>query len=96
MNSRLEQIVRKRRLLVALVHEQRGELAAEAAALHKPLVFADVAWRSYRRLKSPVVGAVVAIAVAAIGPAKLLRAGSRGGAFIAGLLRVFRIVRALR
>ena len=96
MSKRLQQIVRKRRLLVLLVAEQRGELAADAGALKRPLVFADVAWRSYRRLKtSPVVSTLVGVGLAVIGPGRLLRAGYRGGAFVTGLLRVIRILRAL-
>jgi hypothetical protein len=97
MTTRLQQIARKRRLLVSLVSEQRALLAAEAAALQRPLVFADVAWRGYRRLKSnPVVGVIVAAALLTVGPGKLLRLGYRGGAFITGLLRVVRFIRALR
>jgi predicted Kef-type K+ transport protein len=97
MSTRLQQIARKRRLLVSLVSEQRALLAAEAAGLQRPLVFADVAWRGYRRLKSnPVVGVIVAAALVAVGPGKLLRVGYRGGAFIRGLLRVVSLLRVLR
>jgi len=97
MSTRLREIERKRRLLVARANEQRGELAVEAAALRRSLAFADLAWRGYRRLKSsPVVVAVVAAALVAAGPGKLLRMGYRSGLIVLGLLRLAKIIRTLR
>lgn len=97
MSTRLREIVRKRRLLVARATEQRGELAVQAGAVRHSLAFADLAWRSYRRLKSsPVAAAVVAAALIAVGPGKLLRMGYRSGLIVVGLLRLIRIFRTLR
>jgi len=97
MSARLREIVRKRRLLVARATEQRGEFAVQAAAIRQSFAFADLAWRGYRRLKSSPVGvAVVAAALVAVGPGKLLRMGYRSGLIVVGLLRLIRIFRALR
>lgn len=97
MSARLRGIVRKRRLLVARATEQRGEFAVQAAAVRQSLAFADLAWRAYRRLKSSPVGvAVVAAALVAVGPGKLLRMGYRCGLIVVGMLRLIRIFRALR
>ena len=97
MSTRLRDIVRKRRLLVARVTEQRGDLAVQAGAVRQSLAFADLAWRGYRRLKSsPVTVAVVAAALVAVGPGKLLRIGYRSGWVVLGLLRLAKMFRALR
>ena len=97
MSVRLRDIVRKRRLLVARATEQRGDLAVQAAAVRQSLAFADLAWRGYRRLKSsPVTVAVVAAALVAVGPGKLLRIGYRSGLVVLGLLRLAKMFRALR
>ena len=97
MSVRLRDIVRKRRLLVARVTEQRGDLAVQAAAVRQSLAFADLAWRGYRRLKSsPVTVAVVAAALVAVGPGKLLRIGYRSGLVVLGLLRLAKMFRTLR
>jgi YqjK-like protein len=97
MSSHLDQIVRKRRLLMALAAEQRAELAVQAIALKQSLAYADLAWRAYRKIKSsPVAAAGLAAALVALGPGKLLRIGYRSGLLIVGLLRLIRIVRALR
>jgi hypothetical protein len=97
MSDRLRDIVRRRRLLVALVTEQRGELAVQAAEVQESLAFAELAWRGYRRLKSnPVVVAVVVAGFAAIGPIRLLRSGYRSGLTILGLLRLLKMFRTLR
>ena len=97
MSARLRDIVRKRRLLVARATEQRGDLALQAGAVRQSLAFADLAWRGYRRLKSsPVTVAVVAAALVAVGPGKLLRIGYRSGLVVLGLLRLAKMFRALR
>lgn len=97
MSVRLRDIVRKRRLLVARATEQRGDLAVQAAAVRQSLAFADLAWRGYRRLKSsPVTVAVVAAALVAVGPGKLLRIGYRSGLVVLGLLRLAKMFRTLR
>jgi len=97
MSGRLREIVRRRRLLVALATEQRGEIAAQAAEVRQSLALADLAWRGYRRLKSnPVVIAVAAAGLFAIGPGRLLRTGYRGGLTLLGLLRLIKLFRALR
>ena len=97
MNGRLREIVRRRRLLVALATEQRGEIALQAAEVRQSLALADLAWRGYRRLKSnPVVIAVAAVGLLAIGPGRLLRTGYRGGLTLLGLLRLIKLFRALR
>ena len=97
MNARLREIVRRRRLLVALATEQRGEIVLQAAEVRQSLTLADLAWRGYRRLKSnPVVVAVVAAGLFAIGPGRLLRTGYRGGLTLLGLLRLIKLFRALR
>ena len=97
MSDRLRDIVRRRRLLVALVAEQRGELAVQAAEVQQSLAFAELAWRGYRRLKSnPLVVAVAVAGFAAIGPVRLLRSGYRSGLTILGLLRLLKLFRTLR
>ena len=97
MSPRLRDIVRKRRLLVVRATEQRGELAVEAGAVRQSLAFADLAWRGYRRLKSsPVTVAVVAAALVAVGPGKLMRVGYRSGLIVLGLLRLAKMFRTLR
>jgi YqjK-like protein len=97
MNVRLRDIVRKRRLLAVRAAEQRGDFAVQAAALRQSLAFADVAWRGYRYLKSRPVGvAIVAAALAAFGPGKLLRMGYRSGLIVTAVLRLIRIFRMLR
>jgi hypothetical protein len=97
MSARLREIVRKRRLLVARVNEQRGELAVQAASLRQSLAFVDLARRGYRRLKSsPVVFAVAAAVLVAIGPGKLLRVSYRSGLLILALLRLTKVIRTLR
>ena len=97
MSPRLRDIVRKRRLLVARATEQRGELAVQAGAVRQSLAFADLAWRGYRRLKSsPVTVAVVAAALVAVGPGKLMRVGYRSGLIVLGLLRLAKMFRTLR
>ena len=97
MSAPLREIVRKRRLLVGRAAEQRGELAVQAVAARQSLAFADLAWRGYRHLKSRPIGvAMVAAALAAIGPGKLLRVGYRSGLIVVGLLRLIKIFRKLR
>ena len=97
MSDPLHEIVRKRRLLVALAREQRVQLAAEAAVCQRALGYADMAWRGYRRLKSsPIIVALAGTALFAFGPGKLLRKGYRGGMFLVGLLRVFKLIKYLR
>ncbi len=97
MNGRLREIVRRRRLLVALATEQRVEIALQAGEVRQSLALADLAWRGYRRLKSnPVVIAVAAVGLFAIGPGRLLRTGYRGGLTLLGLLRIVKLFRALR
>jgi hypothetical protein len=98
MSARLLEIVRKRRFLVALAAEQRAELAVQAAAVRQSLAFADLALRGYRYLKSHPVGVaiVVAAALVAIGPGKLLRVGYRSGLIVMAALRLIKIFRRLR
>lgn len=97
MSARVREIVRKRRLLVARAAEQRGELAVQAVAVRQSLAFVDLAWRGYRWLKSsPVVVAVVAAALVAVGPGKFVRTGYRSGLMVMGLLRLIKIIRTLR
>ena len=97
MSPRLRDIVRKRRLLVVRATEQRGDLAVQARAVRQSLAFADLAWRGYRRLKSsPVTVAVVAAALVAAGPSKLMRVGYRSGLIVLGLLRLAKMFRTLR
>ena len=97
MSTRLRQIVRKRRMLVALANEQRGQFALQAAAVQQSLTFVDLAWRGYRQVKSsPLIGVVVAAGLALVGPGKLVRLGYRSGLLIVGLLRIIKVIRALR
>jgi hypothetical protein len=97
MSSRLREIVRKRRILVARADVQRGELAVQAVAVRQSLVFVDLALRGYRHLKSRPVGvALAAAALVAIGPGKLLRVGYRSGLILMAVLRLIKIFRTLR
>ena len=97
MSSRLRDIVRRRRLLVARATAQRADFAVQAAAVRHSLSFADLAWRGYLQIKSRPVGvALAAAALAMVGPGKLLRMGYRSGLIVATVLRVVKIFRALR
>jgi hypothetical protein len=97
MSTRLSEIVRQRRLLVARAAKQRDEFALQAAAVRRSLAFADLAWRGYRQLKSRTVGmAVVAAGLMVLGPGKLLRVGYRGALIVLGVLRIIKIFRTLR
>jgi hypothetical protein len=97
MNDRLHSIIRRRRLLVTLATEQRGELAVQASTLRRSLAFAEVAWHGYRRLKaSPVLVAVAGAAVLMLGPGRLLNLAYRSGLLVQGLLRLVRLFKALR
>jgi hypothetical protein len=97
MSHRLRDIVRRRRLLVARATVQRSDLAVQAAAVRHSLSFVDLAWRGYLRLKSRPVGvALVAAALVMVGPGKLLRMGYRSGLIVVTVLRVIKILRALR
>ena len=97
MSARLREIDHKRRLLVARAAEQRVEVAVQTAMVRQSLAFADLAWRGYRHLKSRPVGvAIVAAALAAIGPGKLLRVGYRSGLLVVGLLRLIKIFKMFR
>ena len=97
MNARIHDIAARRHALVAKAAGQRGEIAAQAAALGQSLAFADLAWRSYRRLKSNSVAvAVIAVALVAIGPGRLLRVGYRSALLVTGLLRLIKRFRTPR
>jgi hypothetical protein len=97
MNDRLRNIVRRRRLLVTLATEQRGEFTVQAGALRRSLAFADIAWRGYRLLKSsPVVMSLAAVALLTVGPGRLLNVAYRSGLLVQGLLRLTKLFRALR
>jgi hypothetical protein len=97
MNERLREITRKRRELVARAAEQRGELAVQAADARRSVAFADLAYRGYRNLKSRPLGvALIAMALVAVGPGKLLSYGYRGGMLVMGVLRILRFIRGLR
>ena len=97
MSARLREVERRRRLLVAQADEQRGRLGVQSASLRQSLSFADLALRGYRRIRSsPLVIAVAAAALLAVGPGKLLRVGYRSGLLLLGLLRLAKIVRTLR
>jgi hypothetical protein len=97
MSHRLRDIVRRRRLLVARATVQRSDLAVQAAAVRQSLSFVDLAWRGYLQLKSRPVGvALVAAALVMVGPGKLLRMGYRSGLIVVTVLRVIKILRALR
>jgi len=45
---------------------------------------------------SPLIGVVVAAGLALVGPGKLVRLGYRSGLLIVGLLRIIKVIRALR
>jgi hypothetical protein len=97
MSERLREITRKRRELVARAAEQRGELAVHAADARRSLAFADLAYRGYRNLKGRPLGvALIAMALVAVGPGRLLSYGYRGSMLVMGVLRVIRFIRALR
>ncbi len=97
MSHRLRDIVRRRRLLVARAAAQRSDLAVQAAAVRQSLSFVDLAWRGYLQFKSRPVGvALVAAALVMVGPGKLLRMGYRSGLIVVTVLRVIKILRALR
>jgi hypothetical protein len=97
MSARLREVERRRRLLLARADEQRGALALQSASLRHALGFADLALRGYRRLRSnPVIIAVAAAALLAVGRGKLFRIGYRSGLLLLGLLRLAKVVRAMR
>lgn len=97
MSSRLHEITRRRRLLVARAREQRGAFVLQAGALRQSFAFADLAWRAYRLLTAtPLMGMLVAAGLVVIGPGRLLRLGYRSGLLVVGVLRLMRMFRALR
>lgn len=97
MKSRIEHIVGRRRRLVAAAEAQRDRLEAEVGALGQSLRIADVAVRSYRRLKSrPLLVAAAVAAIALFGPRRLMRFTYRGGLVLPLLLRLARFLNAPR
>lgn len=97
MKARIRQVVARRQRLVSKAALQRDRLEVEVAALGQSLRIADVAVRSYRRLKSrPLLVAAALAAMALFGPRRLLRFTYRGGLVLPLLLRLARSVGALR
>lgn len=97
MKAKIEQIVGRRRRLVAAAAAQRDRLESEVGALGQSLRIADVAVRSYRRLKSrPLLVAGALATMALFGPRRLLRFTYRGGLVLPLLLRLARSLNALR
>lgn len=97
MKARIRQVVARRQRLVAKAALQRDRLETEVAALGQSLRLADVAVRSYRRLRSrPLLVAAALAAMALFGPRRLLRFTYRGGLVLPLLLRLARSLGALR
>lgn len=97
MKSRIDQIVGRRQRLVAAAAAQRDRLEVEAGTLGQSLRIADIAVRSYRRLKSrPLLVAGALAAMALFGPRRLLRFTYRGGLVLPLLLRLARFLNAPR
>lgn len=97
MKARIRQVVARRQRLVARAASQRDRLEVEVAALGRSLRLADVAVRSYRRLRSrPQLVAAALAAMALFGPRRLLRFTYRGGLVLPLLLRLARSLGALR
>lgn len=97
MKARLRQIVKRRQYLVAEAGAQRARLVADTEALGQSLRIADVAVRSYRRLKShPLLVTAALAAMAVFGPRRLLRMTYRGGLLVPVLVRLARSFRASR
>lgn len=97
MNARLRQIAQRRRALVAEAAEQRGQLAADAGALHRSLDWVDAVRRGGEALRNrPLLVGTVAAGLMLVGPGRLLRFAYRTGLVLPLALRVLRLIRALR
>ena len=97
MNDRLREIAQRRRQLVALAAEQRGDLAAHAVTLRQKLDWVDMFRRGGSALRSrPLVVGAVAAGAMLVGPRRILQFVYRSGLLIPIALRVLRIIRALR
>ncbi|HWA14360.1 MAG TPA: YqjK family protein [Burkholderiales bacterium] len=97
MNDRLREIALRRRQLVALAAEQRGDLAAQAVSLRRSLDWVDLLRRGGNALRSrPLAAGVAAAALMVVGPRRLLRLVYRSGLLLPIALRLVRIARALR
>jgi hypothetical protein len=97
MNDRLRDIALRRRQLVALAAEQRGEFAAQAVSLRHSLDWVDMLRRGGNALRSrPLVIGAVAAGLMVVGPRRLLRFVYRSGLLLPIALRLVRIVRAFR
>jgi hypothetical protein len=97
MNDRLRDIAQRRRQLVALAAEQRGEVAAQAVSLRQSLDWVDMLRRGGNALRSkPLVVGAVAAGAMIVGPRRILRFVYRSGLLLPIALRILRIFRALR
>ena len=94
MSARIRQIIRRRRMLVALAAEQRGRIAADSVVLRQTLGMADSLRRAGRRIGSqPLLVGAAAAGLMVIGPRRLLRLAYRRGLLLPVVLRIIRTVR---
>ena len=94
MSARIRQIIRRRRMLVALAAEQRGRIAADSVVLRQSLGMADSLRRAGRYIKSqPFLVGAAAAGLMVFGPRRLLRLAYRSGLLLPVVLRIIRTVR---
>jgi hypothetical protein len=96
MKERLQPIVARREALVGIAAVQRERLAAESAEVERALWFVEPAARALRVISSrPVIVALAAGALLALGPRRVLVRGSRVAVLLVSAWRLGKVVRTL-
>jgi hypothetical protein len=96
MSPRLQRIVARREALIDACAEQRARLAAQSAEVERALWFVEPAARAVRLVSSrPVLAALAAGALLALGPRRVLARGSRAAVLLVSAWRLGKGLRAL-
>jgi hypothetical protein len=96
MKERLQPIVARREALVGIAAAQRERLAAESAEVERALWFVEPTARALRVISSrPVIVALAAGALLALGPRRVLVRGSRVAVLLVSAWRLGKVVRTL-
>lgn len=93
MASRIAEIVSRREALIVRAAEQRAQIAEAASGLRPSLLFASLAVRAYRQVKSrPLLTALALGLLAVAGPRRALRLGYRGITLFATVVPLARVL----